>query len=203
MEREILRDRIQDRCLDFGHEYTLSTGEKSSFYFDCKKAMLDGELLAHLADAFLELIRKLPEVPSAIGGLTMGADFISAAVAMRAFQTGQSTVHASIVRKEPKKHGTKTFIENQLPSGTKIVVVDDVLTTGSSTEKACRQFVAAGYQLVGILAVVDREAGGRERLETEFKCPVLPLFKKRDFPKLVEAENQRGQSTRSRIAGAA
>jgi orotate phosphoribosyltransferase len=175
--------------------------EKSGFYFDCKKAMLDGELLSYLADAFLEQIRKLPEVPSAIGGLTMGADFISAAVAMRAFQTGQPTVHASIVRKEPKKHGTKNFIENQLPSGTKIVVVDDVITSGASTQKACTQFLDAGYQLVGILALVDREAGGRERLETEFKCPVLPLFKKRDFPKLVAAE--RGQDLRSKIAGAA
>jgi orotate phosphoribosyltransferase len=201
VKREILRDRIQDRCLDFSHEYTLSTGEKSNFYFDCKKATLDGELLSPIADAFLEMLKTLPEMPQAIGGLTMGADSISTAVVMRAFQEGLPTISASIVRKEPKKHGTKNFIENQLPRGTTIAVVDDVITTGSSIDKACRHFLAAEYRIVGILALVDREAGGAEKLKKDFDCSVLSLFRKRDFPKLVEAEREKARS--SRVAGAA
>ncbi|HUN25609.1 MAG TPA: orotate phosphoribosyltransferase [Steroidobacteraceae bacterium] len=196
MNRDVLRDLIEDRALEFGHEYTLATGEKSNFYFDCKKAMLEGQILAAIADALIELIRTLPVAPTAIGGLTMGADFVSAAVAMRASQIGAPTVHASIVRKEPKKHGTRNYIENQLPEGTRIVAFDDVITSGSSTRKACEQFLAARYELVGILALVDREAGGRERLQADFNCPVLSLYRKSEFPKLIEAERRLAQAPR-------
>lgn len=200
-KRQILRDLVETRCLVFG-DYTLSTGEKSRFYFDCKHATLDGEALALMSDAFLEEIQKFEPVPTAIGGLTLGADFIVAAVAMRAYQVGAPTVYASVVRKDQKKHGTKNFIENQLKAGTAIVVVDDVITSGSSTKKACEKFLEAGYKIVGILALVDREAGGVQSLANEFKCPVRGIFKKRDFPALVEAQRDGEESVRG-IAGAA
>jgi orotate phosphoribosyltransferase len=198
-KRQILRDLVEARCLVFG-DFTLSTGEKSRFYFDCKHATLDGETLSHISDAFLEEIAKFSTTPTAIGGLTMGADFIVAAVAMRAFQTGAKTQRASIVRKEPKKHGTRNFIENQLPPGTSIVVVDDVITSGSSTIKACEKFREAGYKIVGILALVDREAGGIQKLQRTFECEARAVFRKSDFPMLVEAQDN-GSSPR--IAGAA
>lgn len=186
--REKLRALIEAKCLIAGPEFTLSTGEKSQFYFDCKAATLNAEGLALIAEALLKEIATLPESPSAIGGLTMGADFITAAVILLSHQKGSGLMNGSIVRKEPKKHGTRNNIENELPPGTKIVVVDDVITSGASTLKACDEFEAAGYKVMGILAVVDREAGGKQKLEQRYQH-VHCLFKKSDFPQLIQATN--------------
>ena len=182
--REELRLLVDEKCLTVGRSYTLTTGNQSAFYFDCKKAMLDGRCISLIADAFLAEAGKLPRFPKAIGGLTMGADFIVAAVIQRAFETGRALVSGSIVRKEKKEHGAGNKIENVLPEGTPIMVVDDVVTTGSSTEAACDAFIAAGYDIVGIVALVDRESGGRETLERKYDCPVGAIFRKRDFPRI-------------------
>lgn len=200
-KRQILRDLVEARCFVFG-DFTLSTGERSRFYFDCKHATLDGEALAHIADAFLEEIASFGVTPTAIGGLTMGADFIAAAVAMRAFQMEAKTIKASIVRKEAKKHGTRNWIENQLERGTPIVVVDDVITSGKSTHIACEKFLEAGYKIVGVLALVDREAGGLQKLSKAFGCEARAVFRKSDFPRLLEAQDN-GDGSRPRIVGAA
>ena len=181
-DRERLRTLIQELCLLDG-DFTLSTGAKSRFYFDCKRVTLDGEGLTLIAKELLKALEEFPVQPSAIGGLTMGADFITAAVAVLSYQTGGPIKHGSIARKEAKKHGTANKIENELPSGTKIVVVDDVITTGKATLEACKDFEEAGYTVVGILAVVDREAGGRENLQRTYPI-VEVLFTKSDFPEL-------------------
>ena len=182
---EELRALVDRKCLIVGRSYTLSTGRRSEFYFDCKKVMLDGRSLSLIADAFLEEAGKLLRFPRAIGGLTMGADFIVAAVIQRSFQTGKPLVSGSIVRKEQKQHGAGNRIENELPQGTPIMVVDDVVTTGSSTEAACEAFIEAGYDVVGIVALVDRESGGCERLAGKYGCPVRAILRKRDFPRIV------------------
>jgi len=183
-----LHELIDKKCVILRDEpVTLSNGALSHFYFDCKAVTLDGEALSLIADAFLAEIRELPVSPVAIGGLTMGADFITAAVAMKGFERGLGTIHGSIVRKEPKNHGTMNHIENELPVGTPIVVVDDVITTGSSTKLACEQFVDSGYKIVGIIALIDREQGGRETLERDYG-PVRAIFKKSDFPKISAHE---------------
>ena len=184
--RRELRDLIDEHCLITDAALTLSTGTVSSFYFDCKKATLDGKGLSLIADAFLEEIAKLPSPPTAIGGLTMGADFITTAVVLRAFEKGLLTVKGSIVRKEPKKHGTRNHIENELPAGTRIVLVDDVITTGNSTKLAGEKFLEDGYEVVGIIALIDREAGGAERLSERFGVPVRAIFKKSNFPRINE-----------------
>ena len=182
--REELRSLVDEKCLTVGHSYTLTTGRQSEFYFDCKKAMLDGRCLGLIAGAFLEEAGKLPRFPEAIGGLTMGADFIVAAVIQRASETGRPMISGSIVRKEQKQHGAGNKIENELPAGTSIMVVDDVVTTGSSTETACDAFIAAGYDVVGIVALVDRESGGCEALARKYGCPVRAVLRKRDFPRI-------------------
>jgi len=183
--REQLRRIIDKKSLIVGQDMTLSAGLSSFFYFDCKKTTLNGEGLALLADVFLEEIDKFPERPSAIGGLTIGADFMVAAIVMRAHQIGHATINGSIVRKEPKQHGTRSHIENEMPRGTRIVVVDDVITTGGSTAKACEQFLGNGYRIVGIIALVDREAGGVENLQRKYGCTVSSIFKKGDFPRIA------------------
>ena len=187
--REELRSLVDEKCLTVGRSYTLTTGSRSAFYFDCKKVMLDGKCLSLIADAFLEEAGRLPRFPQAIGGLTMGADFIVAAVIQRAFETGKPLLSGSIVRKEQKRHGAGNKIENELAQGTPIMVVDDVVTTGSSTETACDAFIAAGYDVVGIVALVDRESGGCETLARKYDCPVGAVFRKRDFPRIDQEMN--------------
>ena len=184
--REELRLLVDEKCLTVGRSFTLTTGSQSAFYFDCKKAMLDGRCLSLIADAFLEEAGKLPRYPQAIGGLTMGADFIVAAVIQRAFETGKPLLSGSIVRKKQKEHGAGNKIENELAKGTPIMVVDDVVTTGSSTEAACDAFITAGYDVVGIVALVDRESGGRETLARKYDCPVSAIFRTRDFPRIEQ-----------------
>ena len=198
---EELRLLVDEKCLTVGRSYTLTTGRQSAFYFDCKKAMLDGKCLSLIADAFLEEAGKLPRFPQAIGGLTMGADFIVAAVIQRAFETGKPLVSGSIVRKAQKTHGAGNKIENELPQGTPIMVVDDVVTTGSSTVAACDAFIRAGYDIVGIVALVDRESGGRETLAGKYDCPVGAIFRKRDFPRIDQGMGDDPELEESIVSG--
>ena len=201
-DRARLRELIDSLCLIVSEEpIKLSTGTLSHYYLDCKNVTLDGEGLSIIADAFLEEIQKLSRQPKAIGGLTMGADFITAAVILRSYELGLPIVTGSIVRKEPKKHGTMNRIEKQLPRRTPIVVVDDVITTGNSTRQACDEFHASGYDIVGIVALVDREEGGRAELEKLYG-EVRVIFSKSDFPKALKADEfaRRTQKSASQIA---
>ncbi len=184
-EWEKLRSLVGEKCLTIDHPFTLSTGQRSGFYFDCKKAMLNGECLTLIADAFLKIADEFRPRPSAIGGLTMGADFIVAAVIQRAYESGHTMTSGSIVRKEPKHHGTKRTIENPLGKGTHIMVVDDVITSGASTEIACEEFKRAGYKIAGIVSLVDREAGGSNKLSSKYGCDVRAVFRKQDFPQIT------------------
>lgn len=196
-----LRELIEEKCLKISEKpFKLSTGALSNYYFDCKNASLDGEGLSLIAEAFLEEIEKLPQEPKAIGGLTMGADFITAAVALRSYERGMPIL-GSIVRKEPKKHGTMLRIENELPAGTPIVVVDDVITTGNSTKQACEEFLAARYRIVGIIALIDRESGGKAELEKRYG-KVKAIFQTSDFPRAVKADEDL-RAAKGRIAAAA
>ncbi len=194
-EWERLRKLVGELCLTTDHSYTLSTGSQSNFYFDCKKAMLEGECLSLIARAFLGKARELRPSPQAIGGLSMGADFIVAAVIQHAYESGQTMTLGSIVRKEPKRHGTRSRIENLLEGGTRIMVVDDVITSGASTETACEEFTSAGYEIVGIASLIDREAGGSEKLAKKYRCDVKTIFKKRDFPEITTGARRSPEQT--------
>ena len=184
-KRQRLMHLLNECSLTVGEEFTLSTGDRSNFYFDCKRVTLTGEGLSLIADLMLEKITKLPSLPEAIGGLTMGADFITAAVIMRAHDKGLRTDKGSIVRQQRKAHGTKNRVENRLEPGASIVVIDDVVTSGRSTLEACDGFENAGYQIVGVLALVDREAGGLATIAKRYPY-VDALFSAHEFPKLAE-----------------
>ena len=183
-KRTRLLQLLNELSLTVGEDFTLSTGQRSDFYFDCKKVTLNGEGLSLMADLMLDKIASLPVIPVSIGGLTMGADFITAAVIMRAHERGLPTVHGSIVRQSRKAHGTKNKVENRLAEGTPSVVIDDVVTSGSSTLTACEAFEEAGYQIIGVIALVDREAGGLQKI-SEIYQRVYALFSASEFPKLI------------------
>ena len=182
MHREQMREFVAANCLITGGGIALSGGGAANFYFDCKRAILRGDFLIALADWILdEPFLRADERANVVGGPTMGADFIASAVAIRAAQRGIQLTNAAIVRKEPKKHGTKNKIENEPQESSRILIVEDVITTGGSIARACDEFIAAGHSIAAIAALIDRQAGGKESLQTKYRAPVFSLFNKSDF----------------------
>lgn len=158
-----LIELLREHSVRFG-DFTLSSGEKSRLYIDCRATTMHAEgqfLVGHLA---WELIEASGLDPKAVGGLTMGADPVASAVAYTSWLAG-SPVHAFSVRKKPKEHGTGRRIEGVFESGDRVVVLDDVVTSGGSVLEACDAVKAAEGEVLAVLAVVNREAGGRRAIE--------------------------------------
>jgi orotate phosphoribosyltransferase len=176
--------RLKQLLLEYSYqekEVRLASGRLSNFYFDGKQTSLHPEGATLIGQAMYELIQKnFPEV-RAVGGPTLGADPIATAIAIASFQQGRP-LYSFIVRKEPKGHGTMNWIEGakHLEAGMKVVLVEDVITTGGSILKACQRVKEAGLNPLGVLVLVDREEGGREALEKE-GLKVLSLFTKSEL----------------------
>ncbi len=144
--------------------FTLSSGRQSDLYVDCRLTTMHPEGLALIGPLGLHAIAERGWHPDAVGGLTLGADPVSYAIAY-ASQLAGIPVRAFTVRKEAKTHGTGKLIEGPFVEGDRVVVIEDVITTGGSAMKAVDAVRAAKGIVVGVLAVVDREEGGREALE--------------------------------------
>ena len=147
-------------------EVTLASGRKSNFYFDGKQTTLHSRGGLLVGQAFWEEVKQFGETIDGVGGLTLGADPIATATSIAAQLEGVN-VHAFIIRKEPKGHGTGQWLEGRknLPPGSKVVIVEDVTTTGGSSMKAVERAKAEGLEVVGIITLVDREEGAREAIE--------------------------------------
>ena len=179
------RDRLLDLLTRLAYEkrkVVLSSGRESNFYIDTKQATLSAEghfLVGRLA---LAAVRALVPDVQGVGGLTLGADPIASAVSLTSFLDGQP-VPAFYVRKEPKGHGTNQWIEGKkgLPAQARVCVLEDVVTTGASTLKAVERCRSEGLAVRGVVALVDREEGGREAVEAA-GVPLRSLFRRRDFP---------------------
>jgi orotate phosphoribosyltransferase len=160
--KENLIKILKEKSLVTGVTRVLTSGRTSDYYIDAKMTTLDPQ------GAYLTALLILEELKSfdidAIGGYTLGADPIVSAVAALSAQTDRP-LPAFIVRKEPKKHGERKMIEGPFEKGWKAAVLDDVVTTGGSTLKACRAVEEEGGKVVVTLALVDRLEGGRENLE--------------------------------------
>ena len=139
---------------------------------DCKQTALHPEGAAalghHLLEAVEALERQLDRKCAGVGGMSIGADPLATAVSLTALTQGRS-LPAFLVRKTPKSHGTEKYIEGRrnLPDGTPVILLEDVITTGGSTLKAARRARAEGLAPFGVAVIVDREAGGREALERD------------------------------------
>ena len=183
--RRELRDLLDTRAARTG-EITLSTGAKSNFYFDCKPVTLSADGSYLVGTAFLDALDKLPGRPEAVGGLTHGADPIVSAMVVLS-HVRKRPIQGFYVRKEAKRHGTKRRIENPPESGAKVVIVDDVVTTGGSLLQAVQEAREAGCEVVGAMALVDRgeqdgEANIRRVVDT-----YIPLYRRSDFPRIADA----------------
>lgn len=143
-------------------EFKLSSGGTSDYYVDCRTTTLDGNGARLTGEVFLHEIRQHGWRPQAIGGLTMGADPIAVSVAIAA----AGDMHAFLVRKAEKQHGTGQRIEGFREKGARVVIVDDVCTTGTSTIQALEAAREFGFDVAGVMCLVERtEAGGRVNVE--------------------------------------
>ena len=168
-----LRDILRSKSLKVG-DFTLSSGKKSSYYLDCRMTTLDPRGALLIGSLILEGVQKRSIEADAIGGLTMGADPIATSVAVVSAIQGKP-LPAFIVRKEAKGHGTQRSIEGyDGKPGSRVIVVDDVCTTGDSILKAADKAEEAGYQVAAAFCVVDRQEGGREVITKRF--PLYSLF---------------------------
>ena len=146
--------------------FTLASGRQSDLYIDARLTTMSPDGLATIGPLALEHLRVRGWTPDAVGGLTLGADPVSYAIAHASALAG-TPVRAFTVRKEAKTHGTGKLIEGPFQPGDRVVVIEDVITTGGSALKAAAAIRAAGGVILGGLAVVDREEGGREVLEAD------------------------------------
>jgi orotate phosphoribosyltransferase len=142
-------------------EFQLSSGSTSDYYIDCRVTTLDARGAQLVGEVFLAEIREQGWEADAVGGLTMGADPIVVAVAVTS-----GTVHGFLVRKAEKQHGTGQRIEGFRERGAQVVIVDDVCTTGSSTVQAIEAAREYGFEVIGVMCLVERQdAHGRPSVE--------------------------------------
>ena len=149
--------------------FTLASGRKSNLYIDCRLTAMSPEGQLLIGRVGLAELAAFGSPVDAVGGLTLGADPISYAIAHASALASERIpghmVRAFTVRKEAKQHGAGKLIEGPFQAGDRVVVIEDVITTGGSALKAVAAVQAAGGIVLGVLALVDREEGGREALE--------------------------------------
>ena len=160
-DRERLREIILEQSFKLG-DFTLSSGRKSDYYVDCRTTTLHPEGAYLVGRLLFPWAREAGA--DAVGGLTLGADPMAAAVIIESFKAG-APVRGFIVRKEQKEHGRGRKVEGCLEKGDRVIILEDVITTGESALKAVAAARDAGAEVVGVVAIVDREEGGKEAIE--------------------------------------
>jgi orotate phosphoribosyltransferase len=158
----------------------LASGRESDFFIDCKQTMLTAEGHALIGELMFDLLAELPPC-EAVGGVELGGCPLASAVSLVSFQRGKP-LNALYVRKAKKDHGTTKLVEGDksLKPGLKVALLEDVVTTGGSSLKAVESLKAAGAQVVGIVALVDRLEGGADTIRAS-GLPLVTLATRADF----------------------
>ncbi|MBA3644743.1 MAG: orotate phosphoribosyltransferase [Gemmatimonadaceae bacterium] len=163
-ERAQLVELLKKKSVRFG-AFTLASGATSDLYIDARLTTMSPEGLALIGPLALSTIRRMRWNADSIGGLTLGADPIAYAASF-ASTMSPPLLRAFTVRKEPKEHGTRKLIEGPFKPGDRVVVVEDVVTSGASALRAIDAVREAGGEVVGVVALVDRHEGGTEKIKT-------------------------------------
>ncbi|MGH9635737.1 MAG: orotate phosphoribosyltransferase [Candidatus Angelobacter sp.] len=178
--RDEILELLATRSFRLG-EFTLSSGGKSDYYIDCRTTTLHARGAELTGRVFLDLIQQLGWQPLAVGGLTMGADPIVVATSVISSQMG-APIHGFLVRKAEKAHGMGRRVEGFQEKGARVVIVDDVCTTGGSTIQAIEAAREFGFNITGVACLVERlEAGGRPAVEkAAAPAPFISVFTSND-----------------------
>ena len=147
----------------FHGDFTLTSGKKATYYVDLRKVSLDHRVAPLIGQVMIDLIAGVPDV-SAVGGMTMGADPVAAAILHQGVARGLS-YDAFVVRKEPKDHGRGRQVEGPDLAGKRVIVLEDTSTTGGSPLAAVEALLKVGAIIAGVAVVVDRNTGAREVIE--------------------------------------
>ena len=172
-----LLGKIRKEALETGTTRTLSSGKNSDYYIDGKLVTLDPEGAFLTAKVIFDMLSSMDF--DAVGGLTLGADPIVGALALYSY-INKRPIQTFIVRKDPKKHGTMKLIEGKFTKGSRVVIVDDVVTTGKSILQAIDAVKQEEGKIEKIIALVDREAGAREMFAS-LGYKFEPIFTKEDL----------------------
>lgn len=168
MEPGAMKKRLAELIIERSFQYredppfTLASGRQSNYYFNCKTTTLDPEGMYLIGNVIFDMLEGTNV--TAAGGLTLGADPMANALSLVSYERGRP-IKAFIVRKEVKAHGTGRAVEGNVEAGERVVILDDVITTGGSTITAIERAREAGLVVDRVIALVDREEGGREAIE--------------------------------------
>jgi orotate phosphoribosyltransferase len=164
-------------------DVVLASGRRSDFFIDCKQTVLTAEGHALVGAVMLDAIELSGARPTAVAGVELGGCPLASAVALISFQRG-APLDAIYVRKEAKDHGSARALEGntRLAAGSRVVILEDVVTTGGSTLKCATKLREAGYEVAGVIALVDRQEGGREAIE-QAGLALTTCFVRDDFPR--------------------
>ena len=168
-----LRTLLLKRSLVMGN-FTLSSGVRSSYYVDCRKTTMSAEGQFLVGQVAFQALREREPTVCWVGGLTLGADPVAYAIAQRSWMEGDP-IEAFTIRKQTKTHGTAQRIEGGLPSGVSVIVVEDTLTSGASALQAIEVLEDHEATVLGVLALVDRDAGGGDAIRAA-GYPLITLF---------------------------
>jgi len=158
-DKQALIALVRQKALKFG-QFTLASGKTASYYLDGKQVTLHPDGARLVAEGILDLLASGP-MPAAIGGMSIGADPITAAVVVMSAVRG-TPLRGFMVRKESKGHGTNQYIEGPVQPGDQVVIVEDVVTTGGSSFQAIQRAEAFGLKVVRVIAIIDRMEGGAQ-----------------------------------------
>lgn len=178
-ERERLLELLVDRSFE-NKRVVLASGRESDFFIDCKQAVLTAEGHTLVGALMLAEVRRLPRVV-AVAGVELGGCPLASAVAMESLRTG-TPLDAVYVRKQAKDHGSRRALEGdlRLPKSARVALLEDVVTTGGQAIAAAKQLAGAGYEVAGVIALVDRLEGGRAAIEAA-GLQMVALYTRRDF----------------------
>ncbi|MEJ2503183.1 MAG: orotate phosphoribosyltransferase [Gemmatimonadota bacterium] len=172
-DRDRLRELLRERSVKRG-DFVLASGARSTYYVDARVSTMSGLGQLLIGRVGLGTLDAAGWEPDCVGGLTLGADPVAYAIAHAAARDGRA-LDAFTVRKESKSHGTGRRIEGGFRRNGQVVIVEDVVTTGDSALRAIQVVEEAGARVIGVVAVVDREGSGRDRLERA-GYPLISLF---------------------------
>lgn len=172
-----LREILLEKSVVSGREFTLASGKTSNFYCDARMTTLDPEGATLCGKIFLEMLAEF--AVDSVGGYSIGADPIVTAIAVLGHLQGRP-LQAFIIRKEEKTHGRRRMIEGNFHAGDRVALFDDVITSGGSIIKGARQVEAQGGKVEVVMAVLDREEGGREAIE-DCGYRFMPIFTKKEL----------------------